>query len=384
MSFPSFEDVRELLGWRPSLGVVSVYLEIDPADRGGAWHTELRNGLAELLEGDGELDHQTRVALRASAKRVADRFDDPDRANLPRGKAGFVEVAADRGASERWWPTQIAPRSPAVAYLTREPVLAPLVDLAGRCVPRGVAILSAERVRLLERGPGRLRELRDWELTLISDDWRERKAPMVSNPAAGRAVSAAGHDQYDERLEANRHRFLGECGRLVAEAAAERGWSQVLAFGAPPDLGRFRDAIPSSGSLSVDAGAEADLISEPRETLREQVEEAVARVDGERDRALVERALEESRAGGRGAAGRQETSAALVEGRVDHLLLDAALALFGDGVRPALDAASDAGTAGSEPLVRSALAGGARVTAVAGDVAAPLQPFDGVAALLRY
>lgn len=383
MTVPSFEDVRELLGWRPSLGVVSVYLGIDPADRGGAWKTELRNGVAGLLEGDGELDHQTREALRASARRVGERLADPDRPNLPRGEAGFVEVTP-RHATERWWPTQVAPRSPAVAYFAREPVLAPLVDLACRGVPRGVAILSAERVRLFERGPGCLEELQDWELTLTSDDWRERKAPMVPNPAAGRAVSAAGHDQFAERLEANRHRFLGECGRRTAAVAVERRWSQLLAFGVPPDAGRFRDAIPSNGSLAVEVGAEADLISEPPGALREQVEEAVARLDRERDEALVERALEESRGGRRGTAGSQETSAALLEGRVDHLVFDAALAPFGDGAAPKPGDGGDADASGSEPLVRSALAGGATVTAVAGEAAEPLRTFDGVAALLRY
>jgi hypothetical protein len=382
MTAPSFEDVRELLGWRPSLGVVSVYLEIDPADRGGAWKTELRNGVAELLEADGELDHGGRQALRASVRRVVGRLADPDRPNLPRGEACFVEVASN-DARERWWPTQVAPRCSTVAYFSREPVLAPLVDLARQGAPRGVAILSAERVRLFERGePGRLEELRDWELTLI-DDWRERKAPMVPNPAAGRAVSAAGHDQFDERLEANRHRFLGECGRLAAAVAKQHGWSQVLAFGPPPDIDRFRDAFPANGSLAVEVGAEADLISEPPGALREPVEEAVARLDRERDEALVERALEESRGGSRGTTGRQETAAALVEARVDHLLFDAALAPFGDGAAPKRSDA-DGADAGSEPLVRSALASGATVTAVAGEAAEPLRPFDGVAALLRY
>jgi hypothetical protein len=266
----------------------------------------------------------------------------------------------------------VAPRCSTVAYFSREPVLAPLVDLARQGAPRGAAILSAERIRLFERGePGRLEELRDWELTLI-DDWRERKAPMVPNPAAGRAVSAAGHDQFDERLEANRHRFLGECGRLAAAVAKEHGWSQVLAFGPPPDIDRFRDAFPANGAPAVEVGA-----------LRQPVEEAVARLDRERDEALVERALEESRGGSRATTGRQETAAALAEARVDHLLFDAALAPFGDGAAPKPDDA-DGAEAGSEPLVRSALASGATVTAVAGEAAEPLRPFDGVAALLRY
>jgi hypothetical protein len=49
MTQPTLEDARALSGWRPALGVLSVYLGFDPADRGGAWRTELRNGRSPSL-----------------------------------------------------------------------------------------------------------------------------------------------------------------------------------------------------------------------------------------------------------------------------------------------------------------------------------------------
>ncbi|HET7041022.1 MAG TPA: hypothetical protein VFI13_03345, partial [Gemmatimonadales bacterium] len=64
MAHPTFEDARRLSDWEPSLGVVSVYLAFDPADRGGAWRTELRNGLDQLLEAAKEAEHERRLALR--------------------------------------------------------------------------------------------------------------------------------------------------------------------------------------------------------------------------------------------------------------------------------------------------------------------------------
>lgn len=381
---PTFADARELLEWRPRLGVISVYLAIDPADRGGAWQTRLRNGLGDLVAaGDGR-DHDLRVALKATAERVAERFAESDRSNLPRGQVGFVEVSAGRG-EERWWATHLPPLSPATAYLSAIPVLAPLVGLAGRGGPRGVAILSAERVRLFERVPGRLEELRDWELSLTSGDWRERNAPAVADPARSSSVSASGHDQFDERLAANRRRFLSECGRLARQAGSDRAWPLILAFGSPPEVAHFRDGIPSSASPSLENGAAVDLISEPAGVLREQVEQAFARVDAERDRRLVERVLEETRSGSRGTAGAQGTAAALAEGRVECLVLAAGLtplvAPFDAGPGPADD--GDV-SAGSEPLVRRALRSGAEVTVVAEEAADLLEPFDGVAALLRY
>jgi hypothetical protein len=385
MSSPTFADARELLDWRPPLGVVSVYLEIDPADRGGGWRTALRNGLDYLVAATSDRDHRARVALRDCAGRVPERFAEADHHNLGRGQVGFVEVA-DRDGEERWWRTRQPPLCPACAYLSSAPVLAPLVALAGRAAPRGAVILSAERVRLFERTPRRLEELHDWELSIFSGDWRERKAPAEA-PEHSRGISASGHDQFAERLEHNRRRFLHECGGLVRAAARERGWSEVIAFGTPPEVEHFGDGIPASEAPSLVAGPAVDLVSEPTTVVREQVERAFADLDAERDRRLVERALEESRPGGRGTAGIEETAAALGMARVERLVLAGGLAPLDppceDGWPDPSGGEDDQGT-GSESLVRRALGSGAAVTVVDDGAAELLEPFDGVAALLRY
>jgi Bacterial archaeo-eukaryotic release factor family 10 len=380
VSLPGFDDARGLAEWRPPLGVVSIYLRLDPGDRGGAWRTELHNGLAAVLEGQEELDHRARLALRATAERVRGRFANHER-DLPRGEVGFLEVSAEP-AGQRWWSTHLSPEATVVRFAER-PLLAPLLCLVERGTPRGVALASAERVRLLESVPGSLEELHRWELSLFSGDWRERKAPRVADPARAQAVSAAGRDQYDQRLEDSRHRFLGECGRLSASIAAERGWRQLLAFGAPEHVRDLRHGIPAS-TLAVEVGGGADLISDPLTRLEEPVAKAVERLDTERERGLVERALDEARGGIRGAAGPQETAAALGEGRVEHLVLDAALAAAGAGPGPRDGAEQKDGAPDPEGLVRLALEGGAGVATVSGPAAELLAPVDGVAALLRY
>lgn len=235
--------------------------------------------------------------------------------------------------------------------------------------PRGVALVSAERVRLFQWAPGELERLESWEITLTSLDWRERKAPRSADTARAQGVSAAGRDQFDERLAENRGRFLGECRRLAARIASERGWPEIVVFGAPPHVAAFRGGSRSRTGLAV--GGEADLISTPPGELEAIVVEAIERLEGERDRRRVEGALEEARGGTRGSAGAQETLAALEEGRVEHLFVDVARAPSAEGV-------------GTETLVRRALTSGARVTTVSGEGAALLEPVEGVASSLRY
>jgi hypothetical protein len=364
MSQPTLEEARELADWRPELGVLSVYLGFDPADRGGAWRTELRNGLDAVLEAHREAEHDRRVALRATARRVVERFEDGDLRPPPRGEVGFVEVAEKEGA-ERWFGMGTAPAAEACVEFGPDPVIAPLLDLCGHGRPRGVALLSSERVRLLRCREGALEELEDWELSITSLDWRERKSQSTNNPARAQGVSSSGHDQFGERLEHNRQRFLGECGGLAARALEENGLDELLVFGPPSEVESF-DAGFSSARATLAHGGDADLISVPTGKLTEVVADVVHRLDEERDRAVVERALGEARGGSRGAVGRQETKEALVEGRVDHLVLDA-----GIGEE-------------AESLIRAALAGSAEVTVVRDEVAAPLAEAEGVAAILRY
>jgi hypothetical protein len=362
MAHPTFEDARRLSDWQPPLGVVSVYLAFDPADRGGAWRTELRNGLDALLEAAKDADHERRVALRAVAKRIIDRYEDGDHRPPPRGEAGFVEVA-EKGGEEHWWGTGAAPQTSACVELGERPAVAPLVDLACRGDGRGIAIVALERVRLLSFAEGRLTELEDWELEVTSLDWRERKAQTGNGPTRG--VASSGKDEYGDRLDHNRHRFLGEAGALVGRELEGRGIGRALAFGPAIDLEHFESGM-NAPNVKLAVAEKADLISVPTGKLHDTVAAAVDNADAEHESRLVAAALEEVRGGGRGASGLQDVGEAVEEGRVERLVIGAGL-----------------GTT-AEPLIRGALNVSAKITVVHGPAAEALGEAEGVAAILRY
>jgi len=347
MTQPTQEAARTLSEWRPPLGVLSVYLGFDPADRGGAWRTELRNALDAILEEHKEAEHDRRVALRATAKRLTERFEDGELRPPPRGEAGFVEVA-EKAGTEHWFGIGVAPVASACAEFGADPVVAPLLELCARGVGRAIALLSSERVRLLRSTEGALDDLEDWELSIFSLDWREQK-----------------DDQFDERLDHNRQRFLAECGGLTSRRLEEDGLDEIIVFGPARDVEGFRAGF-SGSQAKLTLGGEAELISMPKGKLTELVNDVVERLEEERERAVVERALEEAKGGSRGAVGLQETKEALAEGRVDHLVFDRAV---GEE---------------AESLIRAALASSAQVTVVRNGSAEPLAEAEGVAAILRY
>ena len=74
---------------------------------------------------------------------------------------------------------------------------------------------------------------------MTSLDWRERKVRTDGGGHAG----PSGKDEYGDRLDHNRHRFLGEAGGLVGRTLEERGIGRALAFGPAVDLESFESGL---------------------------------------------------------------------------------------------------------------------------------------------
>ena len=62
-TLPSGIALEELLDWRPDFGVITVCVEIDPADRSKGWLIELRKVLTSAVEA-GDDGHDRGRALR--------------------------------------------------------------------------------------------------------------------------------------------------------------------------------------------------------------------------------------------------------------------------------------------------------------------------------
>src|SRR4051812_27842109 len=210
---PDEETIRTLLDWRPDLGVISVYVAIDPADRGEPWRVELRNELDALIEAE-EDTHGRQKALRATAQRIKGHFPDEQ---PPSGRfhVGFCEVSEGSGR-EIWLAAQVH-RDETEGVDRNHPYLTPLLEVLDDGAPVGIVAVSSERVRLYEWALGALSDVQDWEAILFTPDWRERKSQSSADPARVQGSSSSGHDQFDQRLNANRERFLEEVGGLVGQ-----------------------------------------------------------------------------------------------------------------------------------------------------------------------
>jgi Bacterial archaeo-eukaryotic release factor family 5 len=367
--------LRQLIDWRPQGGVLSVYVHVDPADRSQAWRIQLRERLRALA---GEVSpHGERRAFEAAAGEILERFPEDGTPPEGRGHVGFIELAEKRPATV-WRSMQMPPRRTDVVRAPR-PQVRPLVELFAEGPHVGVVLVSAERVRLLEWSLGAIRELNDWEITLFSRDWRERKAER-SIPGPRSWTSASGHDQFGQRLDANRQRFLHEVGSLINGEHNQRRWRHIIAFGSEEHPRELAAGLARAADrLHV---VRHDLVSAPESQVGERVAAEVGRINTSAALTAVNEVSEAIGAEPGTALGPQETLQALAEGRARHLVFDAGRDYDGDA-----DLGYDDGTDGlpiGERLVELAVSTKADITPVYEEPAAKLEPHDGVAALLRY
>jgi Bacterial archaeo-eukaryotic release factor family 10 len=367
LDVPDEHTIERLLDWRPRHGVLSIYVGIDPGDRSESWRVALREQLDAVVRAERDR-HDRRAALAATAERIRRHFPD-EAAPSGRCQIGFCEIA-ERDGDEVWMAAQMH-RGETEVFDRTQPHLTPLLELLDEGAPVGVLAVSSERVRLYEWALGRLSDVDDWEAVLFMPDWRERKAPSSPNPARVQGTSASGHDQFDQRLDANRERFLEQVGGLVAERAHQHHWRRVFAFGSSHLLERVREG--ARDQVDIQLADDVNLISEgDRGRLLERVDRAVGEANRRRELELVKAALDAAHAqAGRGAVGVNEIERSLTEGRVRHLLMDA------EAPTPDLSQIED-------HLVEQALRTSADVTPVEGEAAEVLREHGGVAALLRY
>ncbi len=182
--------------------------------------------------------------------------------------------------------------------------------------------------------------------------------------------SASGRDQYDQRLEHNRARFLEETGRLADDEARSRGWRRLIAFGDPE---HFRElSVGIRKGTDAELAEEVDVIEEERGRVLSRVNEAVAAGNRRRELELIERAVEGARTpGGHGALGVIDVQQALNEARVEHLVFDA-------------DTQDQELADLEDEVIERALRTSATVTPLEDVAAERVRDHGGVAAILRY
>jgi len=383
--------IRELLSFTDEQGVLSFTTGRMPAQASATTATaglELRNQAKTLVQEVKGYDEERARLIQEridSAGRDIEWLTDPTATG--RGRGLYVGVAS----GEQVRVSLHVPLADRLVYNER-PYVRPLVTAldAGRAT--GIVIATNDQVRTLVWALGEATE-GDSYVFEPSDDVsaREKKGPSGAASGADRGPSGTSHrEQFDDRMEENRLRFLKATAETVVATFKADGIDQVTLSTSPKLRETVRHLFEPSGFtlLSVDTSWH----DASARTIADAVWDVVTQARRQREQDLVDAVLSRGLSGSTGALGVAAVCAALNDGRVERLMYDTDMMISGY-----VDAASgrlfanDDGSEGLhserysiERMVGAALLTKAVVTPLSQEAAAPLGPYDRVAALLRW
>ncbi len=374
---------RDLIDRKTDGPVLSVFCRTDPRDPANVsetpgWLVALRNGLrdaAATVEGD----HEATEAIRRLSKQAEDRLT---RASAhERGRSVALFLSAD-GTIDIFHTFQIPLRDDFVV-LEDGAVIWPAMDLLDRGQRTGLILLSQDQIRLLEWEDGVIKDLESSVYNLELGDWRQYRGAGGS----GRTQHSASHvESYEDRVHAWRSRFLKDAAKAIAESTKDLKLERLV-VAADRDLGNeFMGDLPQELRDRVVAVVPTNLTDSPAHDVADHLDEHMRQAWRDQVNGFADHALERIKAGDRGAGGPDQVVAALIEGRVSHVIMDPFYEFedgdLSDGVREAITNAGE--ETAREAAVELALRTGAGVSSGSVEEIPALAEADGVLALLRY
>jgi hypothetical protein len=367
----------------PERLVVSVHARTDPRDPANisstpAWLINLRNGLGAISErleaGD---DRDVRLAFRTLRERIEEELVALEPAARARSVSWFVGLD---GTSERF--SLQLPLGSDKVVADAKPFVSPLVDVADRGARTGVVLVAGDLVRLVQIEQAEATEPENSSYELELGDWRPFGGTAGGSP--GRGLLPTSHDErYRARVQAHRDQLYGTAARETAKRLDALGWERIVLVSDRQVASRFRAALPAEVVDRVIADADLNLAGDDPNVIADAIEPLIEETWRERTTALIELAHRRARTGGAATIGAQETFGALVEGRVDRLLIDPDhdFSAAAGMLPPSICGPSELL---GERAVEAAIGTSALVTTFSTAASQALHNAGGMAALLRY
>jgi peptide subunit release factor 1 (eRF1) len=373
-------EVRRIVSHRGQGPVISLYLDLDP-DRFAtppARASQIQSLLDEAhrqIEA-GDFDHDRLMSLREDWKRIQSFLASDEGAAFK----GARSLAVFSATADDLFETVKLPRAvPGQVAIEPTPYVAPMID-AVQTRRWLVALVNRRSGLVLAGSPDGF-------------DERDRVEDDVRGKGEGGGWSQAN---YERSIEADVDAHLKRIAEVVNLRWREERFDRIAIGGLEETVPRFEELLADEVRRGLAPGrVEVDFSSATDTQIREAVAKLVAEDEKRSEREVLDRLADALGAGGRGAAGPEQTVEALNERRVATLLLEpgfdgvgkrchtCGLLLVGaDGTCPADGSELEDIDHLREAVVEAAVAQDADVLVVRSYP--DLGPHRGIAALLRF
>jgi len=287
-------DIKEILDYRSSNQVVSLYLNTEPANgNADAYRLQLRS----LLKG---------VDAAQDIQRIEQYFN--HEYDWSGKSVAVFSCAADHYFKA--FPLAVPVRSR--VRISDHPHFKPLADLWDEYGGYGVALVDKQGVRLFHFNMGVLEEQEGY----LGEEVKHIKHGEASS-LTGRRAGAAGKTSSEDEIE---NRNLKGQVNFSAKFFEDKRIRRILIGGTDENIARFREQLPKTWQ-SLIVGSFHSPITASHAEVQSKAYQAGAEAEKKREASLVDAAITAAAKGGAGMVGVEETLHAVSNHRVSTLLV---------------------------------------------------------------
>ncbi|CQR46523.1 hypothetical protein BN1058_00788 [Paraliobacillus sp. PM-2] len=209
--------------------VLTMYVNTDPADpdqQGGEWKIQLKNGLNSFenyLKQDKDKDELKKYQV---IREKIEAFFDENQKEL---KKGVVIIAA---SDNSFWLAEILQVPVETNFYWQEtPVIDQLEHIYSKYPRSGIVLVQQNQVKTIETELGEVREIKQFELDLDTEDWRPYAGPHRADASMGKGGRNTQTDQFQKRFKANQKRWYKSIAPSLDKQAKDKQWEKIFIAG---------------------------------------------------------------------------------------------------------------------------------------------------------
>ncbi|WP_088102332.1 VLRF1 family aeRF1-type release factor [Halalkalibacter urbisdiaboli] len=219
----NMKELQQMKSKNGERGCLTIYLNTDQSSNDqckGEWKIRLKNGLNKLEEYIEASEADALPTFKKLKKQAMKSIEDL--------QTQLSKSLVFIGTKQEWRLEKLQVPVENEFYWEEEPMLEQLKSLTEKYPLTGIIVIQKMYMGIVETKLGEVISEYSYDRDIENEDWKQYEGVAATE----RIASGANHrDQFDQRVEANQHRWLKELASLIEKRADQQRWQEIYLVG---------------------------------------------------------------------------------------------------------------------------------------------------------